>query len=68
MRGRSEMGQKSGAVFAPRTSPSRKLGSPSSSKSIERSSPWVLAKLFLSRRSHFAPGKAIRGVVPICFP
>ncbi len=24
--------------------------------------------LFLSRRSHFAPGKAIRGGIPICFP
>src|SRR5436189_220987 len=24
--------------------------------------------LFLSRKSHFAPGKAIRGGVPICFP
>ena len=24
--------------------------------------------LFLSRQSHFAPGKAIRGGVPVCFP
>ena len=24
--------------------------------------------LFLSRQSHFAPGKAIRGGIPICFP